>query len=532
MNYGYTKKFGFLDSLFLSVALFLAFLLMLYGSHMAFCDEEESDPIYENEEAASVEEDAAEEQANEIDFTSEELNCSGFPKEICDRAAFDSVILFPHVFQKKEYFANIEEDAGRSSIGRFFHNIFNKPWTDRVFDLPLEQRMKFVHTGKEGDLVGNEGEGLSQLSDSALLELRQSITKQVYDENIDTFLNDHIPYLIKELSLRLAMENAWDKTPWYAKAMLVAPQILQALSFVGVLACPKAVEPAELESRAILPKFKPSVLRSVISTARTKTISAISKVENSLLSASRQVRTAAINILSRIKPSINASNEEQSSVSFLWYPRYPKHLSMTHVKIRVDDEVFGTMVAYKQLGPIRAHTKLANKSVRHSFFRFDIRLSSEELTRLRGIVQDGASTKSSPFCVNGACKALNKATLEKLIPFPFNQAPSTAAMYLTTMKALGNPRIGQIQFVGKSAIRSIIAPDLAAELLAMGEATYFIGAIAINLANSDDSQEAIGDGIDSDIESKSEPETALIVIHSASSNSLDNPANCYLEPQQ
>jgi len=85
------------------------------------------------------------------------------------------------------------------------------------------------------------------------------------------------------------------------------------------------------------------------------------------------------------------------------------------------------------------------------------------------------------MCIGGACKAIKSST-GIIIPFPFSQVPTLAALYLTVMHKLGYTRITKIDYMGKSAIKNLLATEIPGELTQFGIFSHMLIVTAINAA--------------------------------------------------
>jgi hypothetical protein len=179
-----------------------------------------------------------------------------------------------------------------------------------------------------------------------------------------------------------------------------------------------------------------------------------------------------------LKAFANSSSEEmkiktsQNGLALMWYPRYPEgHTSCTHIKIIVDGEVWGTMNTYEKFKEQKVHETLARRSLKDSFFKFNLKASPEEIERMNYLLKNndrrgtGAGT-----CIAGACGALRESGIQD-IPFPFNQLPSLAALYLGIKSRFPNSQVFSIEFHGKSLAKSLFSADILVDGMVVGAVT-------------------------------------------------------------
>ena len=149
------------------------------------------------------------------------------------------------------------------------------------------------------------------------------------------------------------------------------------------------------------------------------------------------------------------------SVSLLWYPRYPDgggRPNATHIKILVDGHVWSTMYQYHPMKTRDVHERLAQASLRNSYFEFRLRASEEQLLRLKSLLflnRDNTGT-----CIHGTCRALRDAGILD-VPRPIDRAPPVVvATYLTLMRALPEGAVEGVSFRGRSRFVSLASPDI------------------------------------------------------------------------
>ncbi|MEW6057839.1 MAG: hypothetical protein AB1540_14620 [Bdellovibrionota bacterium] len=173
---------------------------------------------------------------------------------------------------------------------------------------------------------------------------------------------------------------------------------------------------------------------------------------------------AADGCLSRvIRPLIGSQATEyiNDSVELIWYPR-AGYVLLSHYELGIDGKLYSALMGLEKKTTIEVATRAA-KSGGKGFFRFKLRVTADELDRLKNYVDSNLNKPRFQMCVGGVCKVITKNT-RAVIPFPFSKVPTLNAIYLTVAHKLGYSRIVGIEYVGKSAIRNLITTEIPYEL--------------------------------------------------------------------
>lgn len=144
-----------------------------------------------------------------------------------------------------------------------------------------------------------------------------------------------------------------------------------------------------------------------------------------------------------VSEEIRIETNTGGDASILWYPRYPSGVSLTHMKVIVDGEVWGTMERYEKIDKTPAtFRRSARIKKRHGFVEFALHLSPEEINRIKYLINTNDRRGTGlGGCVQGACAPFRRAG-RLTVPFPFNQIPSLAALYLALRAQFpGGPEI-------------------------------------------------------------------------------------------
>lgn len=138
------------------------------------------------------------------------------------------------------------------------------------------------------------------------------------------------------------------------------------------------------------------------------------------------------------------------NVAIIWFPTTDDTFTTTNIEL--DGGVWGTQMGFYRKGSTEAVERRERMNgVGH--FRFALKVSNAELENLRRILSDPTSNKAT--CVEGACKALSKAGIQK-IPFPANYTPTLNAIYSAINRAMPGTRVQKIDFVGKNPVKSVL----------------------------------------------------------------------------
>ncbi len=159
-------------------------------------------------------------------------------------------------------------------------------------------------------------------------------------------------------------------------------------------------------------------------------------------------------------------------VELIWWTK-PKDPLKTHVEISIEGTLYNSSGQYARSGTLHSAERLAEMRPSRAFIGFSLKVSPEELKRLKDFYETHEEQSLSAFqsCISGTCHAINSSTGFK-IPWPFSAVPSLAAIYLTSTHYLGFQRITEIRVVNPSRKPILLSQNLAGEMAAVAGGAY------------------------------------------------------------
>ncbi len=159
-------------------------------------------------------------------------------------------------------------------------------------------------------------------------------------------------------------------------------------------------------------------------------------------------------------------------VELIWWTK-PRDPLKTHVELSIEGTLYNSAGNFSRSGTLASAERLAEQRPSRSFIGFSLKVSPEELQRLKAFYEKNEEKSLSPFqsCISGTCHAINSSTGLK-IPWPFSAVPTLAALYLTSTHYLGFQRITKIRVVNPSRKPLLFSQNLAGEMAAIAGATY------------------------------------------------------------
>ena len=144
-----------------------------------------------------------------------------------------------------------------------------------------------------------------------------------------------------------------------------------------------------------------------------------------------------------------SNNNEQSSLSFIYYLNQPDNFSHTEL------EVGGTSwtLIWKECGdectnkPLDKMIKKSQSGTGYPFFRFVFHADQEHIEKVKKII-DERKGEFGLTCSTGAFYPLSQTGICN-VPYPIRLGPTFSALYLTTGKKLNCNNVKQIEYYGK-----------------------------------------------------------------------------------
>ncbi len=159
-------------------------------------------------------------------------------------------------------------------------------------------------------------------------------------------------------------------------------------------------------------------------------------------------------------------------VELVWWTK-PKDPLKTHVELSIEGTLYNSSGQYSRSGTLYSAERLAEIRPSRAFIGFSLKVSPEELRRLKDFYETHEEKSLSAFqsCISGTCHAIHSSTGFK-IPWPFSAVPSLAALYLTSTHYLGFQRITEIRVVNPSRKPVLLSQNLAGEMAAVAGGAY------------------------------------------------------------
>lgn len=144
-----------------------------------------------------------------------------------------------------------------------------------------------------------------------------------------------------------------------------------------------------------------------------------------------------------------STNDEKSSLSFIYYPNQPGNFS--HAEMEVGGTAW-TLI-WKECGdecknkPLDKMIKKSQSGKGYPFFRFVLNAKQEQIEQIKKIINEQKG-EFGLTCSTGAFYPLAQTGISN-IPYPIRLAPTFSALYLTAGKKLNCNNVKQIEYYGK-----------------------------------------------------------------------------------
>jgi hypothetical protein len=197
------------------------------------------------------------------------------------------------------------------------------------------------------------------------------------------------------------------------------------------------------------------------------------------LSAAGAAVTGARTAVRAVRAGVGDAKALTETVAINWIP------DNMHSELQVDGKVWNLVGGYERGREATAFERVM-RSAKRGFVRFELRVTPEELERMKDYLELNKGTKAAQTCIGGVCNVIDRTT-GILIPTPFSKGPALSALYLTLTRSLGYTRIGEITVFGRiggtatggailheAGLASLLAAPLAASAGLTARATYLL----------------------------------------------------------
>lgn len=162
--------------------------------------------------------------------------------------------------------------------------------------------------------------------------------------------------------------------------------------------------------------------------------------------------------------------EKQKGIFVCWYPKETNPFTHLHLRINKNgndnDRIYFSFKSKIHLFDLNNATFEQKSYVeRVNRYEFKIRANSHEINQIYNFLNKKKTILKCFSCSSSTCAILYRFNLLS-VPFPISQSPLATAIYLFRQKALGNPQIQNIQFIGENQnrIKVIATPAVFGEL--------------------------------------------------------------------
>lgn len=261
---------------------------------------------------------------------------------------------------------------------------------------------------------------------------------------------------------------SWTRTrqspPFESKgAMGRVYSVLPGLISSTLLLLIPAVSPAADGTKDPDPRLNPAELRKT--RAQLKIGSCIGKTFQGLLEEVFEVSLAG-------QEAPPPESIVPGEVELIWWTK-PRDPLKTHVELSIEGTLYNSAGTFARTGTLASAERLAEIRPTRAFVGFSLKVSPEELQRLKHFYEkhEGQSLSDFQSCISGACHAIHSSTGFK-VPWPFSAVPSLAAIYLTSTHYLGFQRITEIRVVNPSKKPLFFSQNLLGESLIVAGGAY------------------------------------------------------------
>jgi hypothetical protein len=152
-----------------------------------------------------------------------------------------------------------------------------------------------------------------------------------------------------------------------------------------------------------------------------------------------------------------------------------------HTELLVDGTLYNPVGGFHGKHASEAAAKRAAESGKTGYFAFHIRVTNEELAKIKKFVQENQDV-AFQTCTSGACNAINKNT-GLTIPFLISKLPAYSAFYLGIKRVMGAGfgRVRSIRYVGMKRDISMALLGITLESIAPGATVICAVAITVDM---------------------------------------------------
>lgn len=178
--------------------------------------------------------------------------------------------------------------------------------------------------------------------------------------------------------------------------------------------------------------------------------------------------------------------DKKRGIFVCWYPEDIRPFSHLHLRINNGNDriYFSFKSKIHQFDLNTATLPQRSFAERINRYEFKILASSRQISQIYNFVKEGEKALLEDWsCSSSTCAILRRFNLLS-VPFPISQFPLTTAGYLFRQKALGNPQVQNIKFIGsdQNRIKAIVSPAVFGEIVVIALVILAISYTVFNKA--------------------------------------------------